>query len=99
MTSRLIASIALLILCLSSVSVSSPAHMFASTPDWPQWRGPERNGISREGGLLKQWPREGQKLLWKVGDMGDGFPPPAFAGTSISLMTNGGMDIDFVQAL
>src|SRR6516225_2947306 len=25
--------------------------------DWPQWRGPERNGISQETGLLKEWPK------------------------------------------
>jgi len=32
--------------------------------DWPQWRGPERNGICAETGLLKAWPENGPKLLW-----------------------------------
>jgi hypothetical protein len=27
--------------------------------NWPQWRGPERTGVSQETGLLKQWPAEG----------------------------------------
>src|SRR5438034_1265652 len=33
--------------------------------DWPQWRGPQRNGISGETGLLKEWPKEGPKLRWQ----------------------------------
>jgi outer membrane protein assembly factor BamB len=32
--------------------------------DWPQWRGPQRNGICTETGLLKEWPKGGPKLLW-----------------------------------
>ena len=33
--------------------------------DWPQWRGPRRDGVSQETGLLKEWPRGGPKLLWR----------------------------------
>src|ERR1039458_3224573 len=32
--------------------------------DWPQFRGPDRNGISKETGLLRKWPAAGPKLLW-----------------------------------
>jgi outer membrane protein assembly factor BamB len=32
--------------------------------DWPQWRGPDRNAVSTETGLLHEWPSEGPKLLW-----------------------------------
>ena len=32
--------------------------------DWPNWRGPHRDGISRETGLLKSWPKDGPKVLW-----------------------------------
>jgi outer membrane protein assembly factor BamB len=32
--------------------------------DWPQWRGPNRDGVSTETGLLRQWPQGGPKLLW-----------------------------------
>ncbi len=73
--------------------------MAASTSDWPQWRGPERNGISLESGLLKQWPAEGPKLLWQVNDIGDGFSTPAVVGTRVYLMSNRGMENEFVQAL
>jgi outer membrane protein assembly factor BamB len=40
---------------------------------WPQWRGPVRDGISSETNLLKVWPLEGPKLVWSVGKLGDGF--------------------------
>jgi len=73
--------------------------MATLTTDWPQWRGPERNGISEERGLLKQWPAEGPKLLWQVNDIGDGFSTPAVVGTRIYLMSNRGLENEFVQAL
>ena len=71
----------------------------ASTSDWPQWRGPDRNGTSKETGLLKQWPKEGPKLLWQVNDIGDGFSTPSVVGNRIYLMSNRGMENEFVQAL
>jgi len=37
-----------------------------SALDWPQWRGPERDGISKETGLLKSWPQGGPKMLWQA---------------------------------
>jgi outer membrane protein assembly factor BamB len=73
--------------------------MHGSPSDWPQWRGPERNGISKESGLLKQWPSEGPKLLWQLNDIGDGYSTPAVVGTRIYLMSNRGMDNEFVQGL
>jgi outer membrane protein assembly factor BamB len=71
----------------------------ASASDWPQWRGPERNGISQEGGLLKQWPVGGPKLLWQMNDIGDGYSTPSVVGNRIYLMGNRGMENEFVQAL
>jgi outer membrane protein assembly factor BamB len=99
MASRLLTTIAALCLCFSTVSVTKPAHMGTSTSDWPQWRGPERNGISKETGLLKQWPAGGPKLLWQVNDIGDGYSGPSVVGTRLYLMSNRGMDNEFVQAL
>lgn len=99
MKSRLLTTIAAFCLCFSAVSVTKPVNMAASTSDWPQWRGPERNGISQERGLLKQWPAEGPKLLWQVNDIGDGYSTPAVVGTRLYLMSNRGMENEFVQAL
>jgi outer membrane protein assembly factor BamB len=42
------------------------------TADWPQWRGPNRDGISKESGLLKIWPAEGPKVLWRA-PSGEGY--------------------------
>jgi len=44
----------------------------SATDDWPQWRGPNRDGISRETGLLKNWPKDGPKVLWRV-PSGEGY--------------------------
>jgi outer membrane protein assembly factor BamB len=41
--------------------------------NWPQWRGPNRDGISKETGLLKQWPAEGPPLVWKAVGAGRGY--------------------------
>src|SRR5678816_4117074 len=40
--------------------------------NWPQWRGPNRDGISKETGLLKQWPDGGPPLAWKATGAGNG---------------------------
>lgn len=96
MKSRLLTSIAALCLFISAVPVTT---IGASTSDWPQWRGPDRNGTSKETGLLKQWPKEGPKLLWQVNDIGDGFSTPSVVGNRIYLMSNRGMENEFVQAL
>lgn len=40
---------------------------------WPQFRGPKRNGVSKETGLLQSWPTEGPKLLWKYENCGTGY--------------------------
>src|SRR5262245_7114214 len=56
--------------------------------DWPQWRGPDRSGISKETGLLKEWPKEGPKLMWEVRGIGYGFSTPAIVGGKIYLLSN-----------
>ena len=99
MKSRLLTALAVLCLGFSAIPFSTSANKSASTADWPQWRGPERNGVSRETGLLKQWPAGGPKLLWQVNEIGDGYSTPVVVGSRIYLMSNHGMDNEFVQAL
>jgi outer membrane protein assembly factor BamB len=41
--------------------------------DWPQFRGPDRDGKCRETGLLREWPEGGPKLLWKMTGLGRGY--------------------------
>jgi outer membrane protein assembly factor BamB len=66
---------------------------------WPQWRGPQRDGVSQETGLLQQWPAEGPTLIWKQSGLGDGFSTPAIVGDRIYLVSNDGLENEFVQAL
>ena len=41
--------------------------------DWPQWRGPNRDGVSLESGLLKKWPKDGPPIAWKADNLGGGY--------------------------
>ena len=41
--------------------------------DWPNWHGSDRTNKSKETGLLKQWPKEGPKLLWTASGLGEGY--------------------------
>lgn len=45
----------------------------AFSGDWSQWRGPNRNAISQETGLLQAWPEDGPPLAWKTSGVGEGF--------------------------
>ena len=67
--------------------------------DWPQWRGPHRDGISRETGLLKEWPSGGPKLLWQVQEAGGGYSTPSVVGERLYVMGSEGMENEFVRAL
>jgi outer membrane protein assembly factor BamB len=71
----------------------------AYAADWPQWRGPRRNGVSSETGLLKEWPKAGPRLVWQAKDIGDGYATPSVVGNRVYLLSNRGLDNEFVQAL
>jgi len=47
-------------------------NLTSSAQEIAQWRGPKRDGIYSETGLLKSWPAEGPKLLWHYDDLGEG---------------------------
>ncbi len=70
-------------LCLLVEAMQAPA-------DWPQWRGPNRDGISKETGLLKQWPAGGPPLAWKIGGAGTGYS--SFSVSQGRLFTMGAKD-------
>ncbi len=74
------------------------ASTFAqSNANWPQWRGPNRDGISKETGLLKQWPAEGPPLVWKASGAGGGYSSFSFANGRLFTMGLRG-DREFVVA-
>jgi len=60
-----------------TATAADTAELIASPePDWPQWRGPRRDAVSTETGLLDAWPEGGPKLLWKTAGMGRGWCSP-----------------------
>ena len=58
-----------LALCLIASGRCEPAR----AADWPQWRGPNHDGICTETGLLKSWPEGGPKLLFELTGLGKGY--------------------------
>ena len=62
----------------------------ASADDWPQWQGPGRNAVSKEHGLLKEWPKDGPPLTWKIKELGGGDSAPSIAAGRIFGMSNRG---------
>ena len=65
--------------------------------NWPQWRGPNRDGVSKETGLLKQWPAEGPPLVWKATGAGNGYSSFSIANGKLYTMGVRG-DREFVIA-
>lgn len=63
--------------------LSSAAGPAAGEADWPQWRGPKRDGVSSDTGLLKSWPGDGPKLLWEAKGAGRGYAGVAISGGKI----------------
>ena len=55
---------------------------FLQAADWPQFLGPERNGTSRETGLLASWPEKEPPILWEK-SIGEGFSGPVVAGDKL----------------
>ncbi|MBL68940.1 MAG: polyvinylalcohol dehydrogenase [Verrucomicrobiales bacterium] len=57
--------------------------------DWPQWRGPNRDGVNTEANLLDEWPENGPKLLWRTEGLGAGFSSVSVAKGRIFTMGDG----------
>jgi alcohol dehydrogenase (cytochrome c) len=85
MNSRLFAGLLLM-------TLFSSRNAGANSFDWPQWQGPNRNAHSKETGLLKEWPKEGPPLAWKVTGLGGGDSTPSIARGRIYGMSTRGQD-------
>jgi outer membrane protein assembly factor BamB len=57
--------------------------------DWPQWMGPQRDGVWRETGILARFPKDGPKVLWRA-EVGGGFSGPAVADGRVFVMDRKG---------
>jgi outer membrane protein assembly factor BamB len=72
------------LLLLSETSFAQRASLVQSPePDWPQFRGPRRDGISEEKNLLQAWPPDGPKLVWSATNIGRGFSAPIVVKTRV----------------
>ena len=81
---------AAVVLSLPTVVVNRPLD------DWPQWRGPNRDGRSDEKGLLKDWPAAGPPLAWKAAGAGEGYSSFAVAnGRLYTLGARAGTEYTF----
>ncbi|MEZ6139106.1 MAG: PQQ-binding-like beta-propeller repeat protein [Zavarzinella sp.] len=57
--------------------------------DWPQWRGPKRDGHSAEKAILDKWPEDGPKLVWSLTELdaiGTGYGSPAVVGNRMYII-------------
>jgi len=65
---------------------------------WPQWRGINRDGISTEENLMKEWPASGPKRLWVANSIGDGFS--SAIGNGNAVFTTGRIDsLEYITAI
>ena len=79
----------------TATAVAAPAEglIVSPEPGWPQWRGPRRDGVSEEKGLLPRWPEGGPKLLWKVEGLGKGWSSPIVTGGRLYVTGDVGDDL------
>jgi outer membrane protein assembly factor BamB len=70
----------------------------SAAPDWFQWRGPNRDGISQETGLLQEWPKAGPPQAWRITGVGNGYS--SFSSSGGRLYTLGARaGVEYVIAL
>ena len=76
------------IAALATVALVSPVTTQTPAPaDWFQWRGPDRDGISQETGLLQAWPKAGPPQAWRTSGAGNGYS--SFSSSGGRLFTLG----------
>jgi outer membrane protein assembly factor BamB len=68
---------------LAAQAAAPASSTTSAATDWPQWRGPNRDGLSRETGLLKTWPRTGPPVVWSAADLGAGFGSMSVRGDRV----------------
>src|SRR5205085_12625303 len=57
--------------------------------NWSRWRGPNNDGVSKEQGLLTEWPKDGPPLAWKASGLGGGYASVAVVDGKIYTMGSG----------
>src|SRR5271166_1147725 len=84
--------------CLCAAIVGVTSLLLGAPGDWPQWQGPNHDGISTETGLLKDWSEGGPTLVWETKGLGDGYSSVSIFGNRIYTAGDKGPE-SFVEAL
>src|SRR5262249_47171119 len=79
------------------LGLAVPALLAAA--DWPQWRGPNRDDISKDTGLLKVWPANGPRLLWTCANTGRGYSGPAVVGDRLYTLGSRDEKVELILCL
>ncbi|MCK4959316.1 MAG: PQQ-binding-like beta-propeller repeat protein [Planctomycetes bacterium] len=66
--------------------------------DWPQYLGPDRNGVSSETGLARTWHESGPKVLWTAA-LGEGYGGPAVSEGKVYVLDRMGNDRDVFRCI
>ncbi len=66
--------------------LASTIFSFADSQELSQWRGPNRDGIYHEKGLLKTWPETGPGLVWSFSGLGAGHGSAGFSKDKIFIL-------------
>jgi len=69
-------------LCIAFSALLMASTTAVSAADWPQFRGPDRDGTSAETGLLRQWPEGGPEVLWST-EVSQGYSAAAIHGGKV----------------
>jgi outer membrane protein assembly factor BamB len=85
-----------LLFLLGSVALGGEATgrlLALDEPGWPQFRGPRRDAICTETGLLQSWPEAGPPLLWETGGLGRGYSSPTIVKDTLYITGDVGNDL------
>jgi outer membrane protein assembly factor BamB len=82
-------------LTLAGAIFVAGADSTSASPEWPQWRGADRNSVSPEAGLADRWPDDGPAVLWRI-KAGSGYSSVSVTGGKIyTLWDEGGTQFLF----
>jgi outer membrane protein assembly factor BamB len=85
------------LIVIGTLALIQPVRSQSPTPDWTQWRGPNRDGHSAETGLLQEWPANGPPPLWRATGAGTGYS--SFSSSNGRLFTLGARaNVEYVMA-
>lgn len=84
---------ALVCITMSILTAGGGSDRGAHADDWPQWRGPRRDAVSAETGLLQTWPDGGPRTLWHTNGLGTGYSSVVVGHGRLFTMGRQGSDV------